>query len=58
MDDAMNDDGQENKITESDKDDDMDKKDSKLNIDPDKVIDYLKEFYEEKKKNSKNENLS
>lgn len=55
MDDAMNDDGQENKITESDKDDDMDKKDSKLNIDPDKVIDYLKEFYEEKKKNSKNE---
>lgn len=31
------------------------KKDSKINIDPDKVLDYLKEFYEERKKISKNE---
>ena len=33
------------------------KKFNKLNIDPDKVIEYLKEFYEERKKNSKNEML-
>lgn len=50
----------ENEMSQNDeesvKDDQDDEKSSnKLQIDPDKVLDYLKEFYEEKKKNSKNE---
>lgn len=45
----------ENKDGSDEEKDSIDKKENKLNIDPDKVIDYLKEFYEERKKNSKNE---